>query len=147
MKRVIVLGGLLFMGVAAWRIGDRLSGDAIGMALGVLFGILAGLPVALLVLASNRRRDRHDEEESYGRGARANRQALPPGYGYPMPAQQPPIIVLAGPPAAMPQGNPYGYQGYPQQRDVARPQWRADGDAARAPITGEHNGDPLKNGR
>jgi hypothetical protein len=126
MKRMIGLGGLIFIGVVAWRIDSRLSADAIGMALGVLFGVLAGLPVALLVLAANRRRDRREEEEAYGtpHGAQGRQRALPPGYGYPMP-QQPPVIVLAGHPGMMPQGNPnpngygqgYGYeQPYPQQQ-------------------------------
>lgn len=116
MKRIIVLAGLIFFGMAAWRITDRLSADAIGMALGVLFGVLAGLPVALLVLASHRRRER-EEEEPTGRGGRGRQQALPPGYAYPMPAQQPPVIVLAGHPGAMPQGNGYGYdQGFVQQQ-------------------------------
>ena len=114
MKRLIVLGTLLFVGVAAWRIGERLSADAIGMALGVLFGIVAGLPVALLVLASNRRREERNE---YRQPDGRQHPQLPQGYHYPMP-QQPPVIVLAGHPGAqMPNG--YGYeQGYgrgPQQ--------------------------------
>ena len=117
MKKIIVLCGLVFIGMAGWRISEQLSADAIGMALGVLFGVLAGLPVALLVLASNRRRER-DDEDPMPRGGRGRQQMLPPGYGYPIPAQQPPVIVLAGHPNAMSQqGNPYGYdQGYPQQR-------------------------------
>ena len=123
MKRIIVLGGLIFISVAAWRIGNRLSADAIGMALGVLFGVLAGLPVALLVLASNRRRDRREEEDPYAypHGAQGRQRGLPPGYGYPMPVQQPPVIVLAGHPGMMAQGNQNGYnhgydQPYPQQQ-------------------------------
>jgi len=127
MKRIIVLGGLTFIAVAAWRIGDRLSDDAIGMALGVLFGVLAGLPVALLVLASNRRRERSEDEQTYGapHGAQGRQRALPPGYGYPMPAQQPPVIVLAGHPGMMQQGNQGGYgyeQPYAQQRMLPSPQ-------------------------
>jgi len=120
MKKFIVLSGFVFVGVAGWRITEQLSADAIGMALGVLFGVLAGLPVALLVSASNRRRERMEEEPT-ARGGRGRQQALPPGYGYPMPQQQPPVIVLAGHPGAMPQGGPQGYQqgypqGYPQQQ-------------------------------
>lgn len=115
MKRIIVLSVLIFLAVAAWRIGGRLSADAIGMALGVLFGVLAGLPVALLVLASNRRRERQDDDERSGGypGQQGRQRALPPGYGYPMPMQQPPVIVVAGPPNGMPQGNANGY-GYHQ---------------------------------
>jgi hypothetical protein len=123
MKRLMMLSVLLFVGVAAWRIGERLSADAIGMALGVLFGVLAGLPVALLVLASNRRRERRDEEENYNQrqGGQGRYPALPQGYGYPMPVQQPPVIVLAGHPGAMGQGNSYG-QPYPQQHMLPGPQ-------------------------
>jgi len=93
MKRLFFLILLVFVGVAAWRISERLSADAIGMALGVLFGVLAGVPVALLVLASSRRRDSAQED---ARGA--NRRAVDGApHGYPMPMPQPPVIVLAGP--------------------------------------------------
>jgi len=104
MKRLLVLAGLVFIGVMAWRIGERLSADAIGMALGVLFGIIAGLPVALLVLAANRRRE---ERENFERPDGRQRQ-LPQGYGYPM-QPQPPVIVLAGHGAPQMQ-NGYGYE-------------------------------------
>ena len=52
MKRLIILMALVFMAVAGWRIGDRLSSDALGMAIGVLFGIVAGIPAALLLLTT-----------------------------------------------------------------------------------------------
>lgn len=91
MKRLFFLILLVFVGVAAWRISERLSADAIGMALGVLFGVLAGIPVALLVLASARRRESWQEEER-GQSRRVTEGAP---HGYPM--QQPPVIVLAGP--------------------------------------------------
>lgn len=53
--KYIVGAGLLFAGIMVWRISERLSADTIGMALGVLFGVLAGIPVALLVVAAQRR--------------------------------------------------------------------------------------------
>lgn len=46
---------LVFAGIVAWRIGERLSSDAISMGLGLLFGILAGVPTALLVMLGGRR--------------------------------------------------------------------------------------------
>lgn len=93
MKRLFFLILLIFIGVATWRISERLSADAIGMALGVLFGVLAGIPVALLVLASARRREGWQDE-----GHGSHRRGLETGgHGYPMPMQQPPVIVLAGP--------------------------------------------------
>ena len=58
MSKVIGVGLLLIVGGFVWQVGDRLSSDAVSMALGVLFGVLAGFPVALLVLASNKRDDR-----------------------------------------------------------------------------------------
>lgn len=102
MKRLFFLILLVFVGVAAWRISERLSADAIGMALGVLFGVLAGIPVALLVLASARRREGW-QDEARNQGRRAPEVAQ---HGYPM--QQPPVIVLAGPGyPSMPQNNSY----------------------------------------
>lgn len=62
-KGIVTLASLIFLAALAWRVGSRLSPDALGMALGVLFGVLAGLPVALLVLASDRRRDREQHQE------------------------------------------------------------------------------------
>lgn len=56
MKRILIGLPIAFiLGSFAWKLADRLSPDAIGMSLGVLFGILAGVPVALLVVAANRR--------------------------------------------------------------------------------------------
>jgi hypothetical protein len=104
MKRLFFLILLIFVGVTVWRISERLSADAIGMALGVLFGVLAGLPVALLVLASARRRESW-QDEGHGPQRRSMDAA---GHGYPMPVQQPPVIVLAGPGyPAMQQGHQY----------------------------------------
>ena len=108
MKRWIGLALLVFVGTAGWRIGEALSPDALSMAVGVLFGVMAGVPTALLVMAGNRRRDEDRREESRPREARG--QMLAQGYGpmggqlngpmhgWNMPyAQQPPIIVVAGP--------------------------------------------------
>lgn len=108
MKRLFFLILLIFVGVTAWRISERLSADAIGMALGVLFGVLAGIPVALLVLASARRRDAWQEEGQNAHHQGSRRSLEMGGHGYPMPVQQPPVIVLAGP------GYPPMQQGHPQ---------------------------------
>lgn len=97
MKRLFFLILLIFVGVTAWRISERLSADAIGMALGVLFGILAGIPVALLVLASSRRREGWQDEGQNPHYNQSRRSLEANGHGYPMPMQQPPVIVLAGP--------------------------------------------------
>jgi hypothetical protein len=113
MRKLVIVGCLLFVAVAAWRIGERLSPDAIGMAIGVLFGILAGIPTALLVLASSRRRGEADEEPRMGGRQRG---ALAYGYEHPMLPQQSPVIILAGngaPMQMMPQQEQDGHKRQP----------------------------------
>src|SRR5262245_1986279 len=106
MKRLIVLACLIFVAVAGWRIGDRLSSDAIGMAIGVLFGIMAGIPAALMVVAAMQRRA---EQEELPR-AHGQHRFPPNGYGaYP---PQPPVIVLAG--HAGPSPAQHEYAGFEQ---------------------------------
>lgn len=88
MRRFFMIAVLVGLGVAVWRIGGLLSSDAIGMAVGMVFGVLAGVPAALLVLATSRRNDDRQEEDSFT-GARTDRQL--PAYPY-----QPPVIVVTG---------------------------------------------------
>lgn len=97
MKQTTLLCLLVFVGVAGWKIGDKLSADALGMAVGVLFGMLAGIPAALLVLASNRLREMQQ----------------PPAPPTPPARQLPPVIVLTG---ASPQ------RGY--QRQLTAQEWQ-----------------------
>lgn len=110
MKRFFGLALLVFIGVAVWQIGSKLSADALGMGVGVLFGVMAGIPAALLVLASGRRREQRDPypDPHQGRGQRG--QMMPYG-GYP---QQPPVIVLTG--NGMAQGYPQAGAGMPGQQ-------------------------------
>jgi hypothetical protein len=106
MKKLLLLILLVILGVFAWRIGERLSPDALGMGIGVLLGVMAGVPAALLLLASNRRRGEQDDAPGYAGGGRA-------AQGYPYPPQAP-VIVLTGAGMAAPpqQGGP----GYPDPR-------------------------------
>ena len=107
MKRFLLLILLTFIAVIAWRIGERMSSDAISMGLGVLLGVLAGVPTALLLLVSTRGR-RGDEEM----GARGQGQ-----YGhYPQMAAQPPVIVITGPASA-----PQALSQQPGHASPARP--------------------------
>lgn len=108
MKRFIGLAVLIFIGVAGWRIGERLSADALGMALGILFGVMAGIPAALMVLAANRR------ENMASMGGYPTPRGRGQPYGQFPYAPQPPVIVMAAPPApaphmAMQQGYGQGY--------------------------------------
>ncbi len=120
MRQAIGLAALVFVGVAAWRIGGQLSSDALGMAVGLLFGIMAGVPTALLVMASNRRREQ-EQEEAVERRRQSNQPPQHPYYGgYGPGYAQPPVIVLAGA-GGQPQGygDPYGA---PRQRALPAPQ-------------------------
>lgn len=110
MKLLVGFCSLIFVGVAGWQLGGRLSSDAIGMALGVLFGIMAGIPAALMVLAARR----HDELE-HDEPRRSRRQQQPAYSTYPQfpQQQQPPVIVVTG--QGSPPGQSGGYgQGYNQ---------------------------------
>ena len=104
MRRWIGLAMLIFVGTAGWRIGEVLSPDALSMATGVLFGVMAGVPTALLVMAGSRRREER-AEESRPRPQHSmpmHLQGQPHNQMHPWAApyaQQPPIIVLAGPQA------------------------------------------------
>lgn len=105
MKRFLALLVLVCAGVATWQVGEKLSPDAIGMGVGVLFGVMAGIPTALLLLASNRRRDLADStwpEPSH------------PRYQHQLPMSQPPVVILAGTmQQPQPTYDPYGgKQGY-----------------------------------
>jgi hypothetical protein len=92
MKKLMILGFLIFVAVAGWRIAERLSPDALGMLLGVVFGILAGVPAALLVLASSRRRDEAPDASR----TTARMRGLPYGPDYAGLPQHAPVIILAG---------------------------------------------------
>ena len=93
MRKFVMLAGLVMLGVFAWRLGESLSSDALGMAVGMVFGILAGIPAALLVLATSNRRRQEEEDaraERYDRYSQRQDRQLP-AYPY-----QPPVIVVAG---------------------------------------------------
>ena len=91
MKGFIFVGGLLVVGVAAWRVGNALSSDAIGLALGVIFGVMASLPGALLVLVAARRQAAREEAAQSRSGPYGGYPPYPP---FP---QQPPVIVVTAP--------------------------------------------------
>ena len=93
MKRLLVFGLLIFLGLGAWRLASSLSSDALGMAMGMVFGVLAGIPTALLVLATGRRRMDEDEE-----ALSAGRARQTPAYPF-----QPPVIVVTGQSGQAPQ--------------------------------------------
>jgi hypothetical protein len=129
MKQLFGAAFLVFVGVAAWRIGGSLSADALGMAVGVLFGVVAGLPAALLVMASGRRRDaeRADQTDRRRRDQPAYSGGFPPGYS------QPPVIVLAGNGMHPSQG----YGGYPAHGQYALPEPRETVDVRQFKVVGE----------
>lgn len=130
MKRWIGLALLVFIGTAGWRIGSALSPDALSMAVGVLFGVMAGVPTALLVMAGNRRPQREAERNTDGRARQQATQPMylnGPGQNWGMPyAQQPPIIVVAGPQGmqgGMHSGMQNGMQGFGGNQPPAHAGW------------------------
>lgn len=84
MRRILLLPLLLVGSVAVWRLGERLSADALGMAIGIVLGVLASIPASLMIVANGRRCEERDEHVE-----RARPEPLQPLY-------QPPVIVLAG---------------------------------------------------
>lgn len=108
MKRYLGVAMMVFVGTAGWRIGESLSSDALSMAVGVLFGVLAGIPTALLVMSSGRRRETSATESGRQRGDSYAMHGYPMMGGY-MP--QPPVIVVAGPPAMQSTSAYVGAQG------------------------------------
>jgi hypothetical protein len=126
MKLYLAMAGLVFVAMAAWRIGGTLSADALGMAVGMFFGVVAGLPAALLVYACGRRRER--EQDDLGERRRAGYGAFAPGYPHP------PVIVLAGHPGLAQQG--YGDL-FQQQARHALPAPRETVDVRQFKVVGE----------
>lgn len=103
MKNLLILVALTFVGVVAWRLSDTISRDAVIMGVGFLFGALAGVPAALLVVASQRRREQPEYSPRYNDGYSVR------------PQQQPPVIVLgAGNPHQQGQHYPAPYQAQQQ---------------------------------
>lgn len=51
MKRFLALCILVFVGVATWQIGSKLSADALGMGVGVVLGVMTATPMAMLLFA------------------------------------------------------------------------------------------------
>lgn len=77
-----------FAAVMTWQILARMSMDALAMAVGIVLGIGAGLPVALLMLAAERRRG-HAYGDARDRSAmHYPAHAATSGY-------QPPVVVIA----------------------------------------------------
>ncbi|MCB0087781.1 MAG: hypothetical protein KDE54_07700 [Caldilineaceae bacterium] len=105
MKQIFSLMLLIFVAAIGWRIGGSLSSDAMGMAIGMLFGIMAGIPTALLVLASERRREQPRAADDRERSRNQHGQ---------LPYAQPPVIVVTGSPTQLPAGPIHPPQaGYP----------------------------------
>lgn len=84
MRRVFLLLLLLVVSMVVWRLGERLSADALGMAIGIVLGVLASVPVSLILAASGRRREDEDEHIERVRTEPAQ------------PVYPPPVIVLTG---------------------------------------------------
>ena len=131
MKKILILSVLIFVAVIAWRIGEKLSSDAISMGVGVLFGVLAGVPTALLLLVSNRGRRDDDDMTPHGRSAHPH---------YPQLAAQPPVIVVTGhglPAQSAAQQPGYGNNPNPAQ---GQPGWDQPRPERKFKVVGEQEG-------
>ncbi len=120
MKKLFLVFLLVFVGVAAWRIGGRLSSDALSMAIGLLLGVIAGVPAALLMLAGNRRREEMRDDQAMRQPGTRQGQVMP--YGQMSYRQQPPVIVLApGMPNQQQGGQATNYQtGYSMEQPTGQ---------------------------
>ena len=117
MKRFLLLAALVFVGVIAWRVGGRMTPDAVGVAVGVVFGVLASVLAALLVLAAVRRDEQREHREENGRGARgAGRLRAATG-------NYPPVVVVA----------PAGYPAPAAHVGQGAPGWQPSGHMALPP--------------
>lgn len=126
MKRWVGVAGLIFVGIAGWRIGGALSSDALSMAVGILFGVMAGVPTALLVMASGRRREANEVQAE--RRRERVLQSYPPAAYMP---QQPPVIVLAGPQGFASGGQDVGYRSPTNGMGRMESLWPPDAPQAR----------------
>jgi len=118
MRSIIGLTLIVVIGFAGWEVGNGMSSDAIAMALGVMLGVLAGIPMALLLMAGNRRQGRREEREDFAESA------YPAAYGRGQWAGAPPVIVVAGAPgggATSPQLPEPAYWTMPSAGQDSRP--------------------------
>lgn len=122
MKNFLILVALVFVGVVGWRLSDVISRDAVIMAIGFLFGALAGVPAALLVVASQRRREQPEYTPRYNDGYNSRQQT-------------PPIVVLGSNPHQQAQSYPAPYQAQQQPAQ----QWPTGGGSFHL-LTGGQDG-------
>lgn len=54
MRALLGLSAAILLSVGAWRIGDHMSSDAIGMAIGIVLGMVAGIPATMMILVAQR---------------------------------------------------------------------------------------------
>lgn len=118
MRSIIGLTLIVVIGFGGWVVGNSMSSDAIAMAIGVMLGVFAGIPVALLLIAGNRRQGGREEREDF------DGHAYPAAYGRNQWAGAPPVIVVAGAPnagAASPQLPEPAYWAMPPGGQPNRP--------------------------
>ena len=90
MNRLLALILLVFAGVMAFVIGERMSIEAMAVVIGVVFGVAASIPTSLLIASLMRRA--------------TSAAAPPPRYDNAPVQAQPPMIIVN---PAMPPGHLY----------------------------------------
>lgn len=64
MKKFLIGSAILLAALAAWRISEHMSSDAISMGIGVVLGVFAGVPAALILMLGSRSRREHQTNEN-----------------------------------------------------------------------------------
>jgi len=77
-KQTMIGAAVVFVGVLAVIIGQRMSTDAMAVVIGVIFGVAASIPTSLLVAVVTRRAQGQGVEVGHGQRGR----------------MQPPVIVV-----------------------------------------------------
>lgn len=105
---------LIFVGAAGWQVGSMMDTDTTAIIIGFVLGATAAVPVALLLLVADRRRN--------GDGPRQRNHA---GGPYPVPQPyliMPPQPAPAAPPQPAPQDNRWMVTGGGSFDDMPQPQ-------------------------
>ena len=97
-KHVLTGVTLIFAGVLAVVIGQRMSTDAMAVVVGIIFGVAASIPTSLIVAMLARKTQARENEERFHRER-----------------SQPPVVIVApGGTANPPWLNPYQQPAYPK---------------------------------
>lgn len=103
MRKLLLIGGIILLGIVVWNVGKILSPDAVGMGVGIIFGVLAGVPCTLMIVSTpHRRSDRY--YEGYNDGKRDAEDLIlnrRPEWAQPQQSTQHATVVVANAPTVV----------------------------------------------